>query len=303
MDRCYRFHLGVHKTATTHFQDLMALNRDRLHDAGVGYLPRKQFRQGFATVLSRLTWRVWVGGRTLERQIERVFAAGLGPYGRVTISDENILGPAADALAPRLYPRLEHNVGTLCSLGAAAPVSLYLCTRSFERFFPSVHLEALKWDPVDPRAMTALRARLRTAPPNWAGLVERLRRVAGGAPIVVWRYEDYAAHWRAIMTEFTGADMSGLDDIPRPPRTVSPSYATVSRLERLDAGLPRREWRRQARAIFEAAAGERPDEASPFEPAEATMLREAYEADLAAVARMDGVRLLRFDAPPASGAA
>ena len=100
MQREIRLHIGAHKTATTHFQDIMELNQAFFAERGVTYVPRKAFRRSIAGALSRRNWRVWVGGGVLGRQIEWQLAPHIEDGTRVVISDENILGRPADALAP-----------------------------------------------------------------------------------------------------------------------------------------------------------------------------------------------------------
>ena len=69
---------------------------------------------------------------------------------------------------------------------------------------PSAYVQFLRHQPPPPGGFSAIRARARARPPRWSEFVRRLRRAAGGSPIVVWRYEDYRARRGDIVGSLCG---------------------------------------------------------------------------------------------------
>ena len=129
-------------------------------------------------------------------------------------------------------------------------------------------------------------------PPSWYELALRIRKAAPGAPLRIWRQEDYRGHAREIMSELVGCDTGPLPVLEDPVGTKSPSLEAIREAEALPRGLPPAERRRRVDAIFAAAGpGTR---FTPFTKAEVAMFRENYAADLERMRAFDPTMLMRF---------
>jgi hypothetical protein len=168
-----RFHIGAHKTATTHFQ--MTLARCRLA-AGTRYVPLKRLRRLLTSRVRKgrliLPWHRWYRGTWL-------------------FSDENILGTTANAL--EMYPQ----PASALHYFADCDLTIFLCVRSYETFLPSAWGERLWHHPVRPFRPELPRRR-------WTDLVTELQDALPGVPIRVWCYEDYRTHSEDIISDYAG---------------------------------------------------------------------------------------------------
>lgn len=166
-----RFHIGAHKTATTHLQ--MTLARCKLAP-GTRHVSLGRLRRTLTSRVRKgrrfLPWHRWWRGTWL-------------------FSDENILGTTAHAL--QMYP----NPAAALKYFADCRLSIFLCIRSHETFLPSAWGERLWHHAVEPFRPGLPRRR-------WTDVVDDLQSALPGVPIHVWRYEDYRDHSRAIVRDY-----------------------------------------------------------------------------------------------------
>jgi hypothetical protein len=284
-----RLHLGAHKTATTHLQQILARRTAALAARGLAFVPPPAFR------LALRKARRW---RHLDRAgVARRLAAELEAIAAgaevLAISDENLIGDTRGALAPRLYPELEKRLAVLADLAAGAEIHVFLAIRGFDRFWPSAFAEALRHHPMPARRVAALEARALADPPSWLEPIARIRAVLPGARLTVWRYEDHRAHWRELARAFLGRDPGPLRDQPPPRWTVSPNAEAVRAAARLVLPLPKRLHRRRVGKLYAAHPAGQGEPFAPFSPEAVRRLQERYAADLAAL-RAEGL-LLEFE--------
>ncbi|RUR42393.1 hypothetical protein [Vreelandella populi] len=149
-------HLGVHKTATTHFQSRLYNSVNQLKDAGVGYLGLNETRKH---ITSKINGDFKIGG-----DLEKLFTDN----NTVIISDENIIGGTEKISSELIYPEVEQRLSFL--LGKL-PISIgevhitirdpeaYLISRyceylrhykflSSSEYFDSFNLKAFSWLPL-----------------------------------------------------------------------------------------------------------------------------------------------------------
>lgn len=289
--KIWRLHLGVHKTATTHLQNTLALQREHLRARGVDFIPMPEIRGRRIPDLRRRNLLTWFPNPLVAGEIERKSAPLRSGAPAVVMSEEDWLGPSQDLLLSRPYPSLGRRVGALGSLASGADVELFLSIRSWDGLLVSTYAHVLRYLPV-PGGFDGVRSRLLASPPSWVEVIRRVRNAVPRAPLTIWRYEDYRSHDREIMSAVCGCDIGDPPEIPDPNETKAPCAEVIAKTERLPLDMPLEERRRKV-VEWIAAQGEG-TRFSPFPDEEKTLLRERYRSDLEQLANLDGVKLLRF---------
>lgn len=290
--REWRFHIGAHKTATSHLQANLAIWRTDLATQGVDFIPREDFRA--ARVRSdRGRWRERFGGIGMRWQLLRDIAPlRLGP-GRIVISEENLIGLSRNLLERDLYSTSFARLEFINSLPERVSVKVFLSIRSFDTILPSAYVQSLRTDSriasvrIFPDGFDPLRAQVLAHPPSWTDLVERLQRLLPRAKIRVWAFEDYLRDPRTVMAAFCGVPMPATE-LPAPATpnsTRSPSAKAVADIEALDRDIPPIAFAEAVQSIIETdlayTGGTEPYQ--PFTPDERVFLKEVYAKDLAAL--------------------
>jgi hypothetical protein len=295
----WRIHIGAHKTATTHVQEILTLMRPQLLERGVDFVDNHAVRRsGLAKALleRRVAARLPLlrGRRAAALMARHLDPLRAGPTSFV-LSEEKLMGGSLSIFSEPAYPLLERGVGLLASLatpaGGGAEVTLFLSIRSLDGQMPSAYVQELKFSPPIGGGFDRLKPRLLARPPSWFDLVRRIRAAAPAVPLRVWRQEDYRRDPAAILAALCGADPGPLPAMADPPWTKSPDLAAVRAAEALPPDLPRPERRETVLAIFrDSAAGARFD---PFTAEEKARLRAAYARDLERIAALDPDILIR----------
>ena len=224
----WRIHIGAHKTATTHVQEVLALLRPGLVAQGVDFIPNRQLRAGGVAVA--LTRRHAAARIPLlrGRMVRRALAARLDPLragpATLVLSEEKLLGGSQHVFSDPIYPGLERTVGLLATLASRAEVTLFLSIRSFDTQLPSAYVQELKFMAPIGGGFDGIRHRVLARPPSWFDMVRRIRAAAPGIPLRVWRQEDYRDNPRAILSALCGVEVGplpeiedpGLDEVARP---------------------------------------------------------------------------------------
>lgn len=246
-----RFHVGAHKTATTHLQ--LTLAGCQLAP-GTRYVPLKRLRLTLTSPVRkgrpRLPWHRWHDGRWL-------------------FSDENIIGTTLDS--PLLYPDPARALRYFID----CRLSVFLCVRSYDTFLPAAYCERL-WRS-DPEPFVA-----RLPARRWPDVVRDLRRDLPGVPVHAWRYEDYRDNAAEIIQSYAGGTVAAFG----PPLQQDPKSGFSGRAvaEALHLGKVRQ---RRARVMqLREAYPVGPDypRFNPWSDAEEARLQAMYAEDLDALA-------------------
>lgn len=204
-----RFHIGVHKTATTHLQ--MTLAGCRLAN-GTRYVPLKRLRRFLISPVRKgrpfLPWHRFYRGTWL-------------------FSDENILGNSSNVR--RMYRRPAEALKYF----ADCDLELFMAIRSYESFLPSAWGERLWRHPFEPFEPVLPDRR-------WSEVVADLQAALPGVPIHMWRYEDYRDHAEDIIQRYAGGAVESF-----PPPLASPpksgfSADAIAELSRYSGSYPGR---------------------------------------------------------------
>lgn len=291
--RAWRLHLGAHKTATTHLQSLLTAMRDDCVARGIDPIPYPALKPLKLHRPSPWDWRSWLGGRALGAAVTRALAPLRRGPDIVILSNEDLLGWTDEALAASPYPRAESRLRAVRAVTDGAEVALFLAVRGWDALLPSAYAQLLRHGPV-PGGFAALATRVMQETPAWSDLATRLTALFPDTTLTVWRQEDYRANAAVILEAVVGAPLGPLPAIAPPARTRAPSAAAIAAAEALDPGLPADAWRRRVAALF---ADDPADGAAyaPIDAATRAALQARYAEDLAQLAALPRVRLLRFD--------
>lgn len=242
-----RFHIGAHKTASTHLQMTLARCAFR---PGIRYVPLNFLRMTLTSPVRRrrprLPWHRWYSGTWL-------------------FSDENILGTTENGL--RMYHDPAHALRYFNDCG----LSVFLCVRSYDTFLASAYGERLWRHPYRPfsRKLPVRR---------WPGLVRDLRHALPDAPIHIWRYEDYRAHFRAIAQFYTDNGIIAFGDPLKHNPKSGFSEQAVAEMSRFNRRRPRKYEVLRVREKF--PIGPKYPRFNPWTDEQEAHLRGMYEKDL-----------------------
>ncbi|NBB91689.1 MAG: hypothetical protein GVY32_00795 [Gammaproteobacteria bacterium] len=245
-----RFHIGAHKTATTHLQ--MTLARCRLA-AGTRYVPLKRLRRWLTSPVRKgrpfLPWHRWYRGTWL-------------------LSDENILGNSANVR------RMYRDPASALRYFADGELAVFMAVRSYDTFLPSAWGERLWRHPFEPFEASIPDRR-------WTDIVADLQASLPGVPIHVWRYEDYRDHAREIIQFYAdGAVDRFPPELPSAPKSGFSARA-IEELSRFAGKSPGRARIRRTRARF--PVGPEFPRFDPWTDEQKATLRAMYAEDLASL--------------------
>lgn len=289
-------HLGAHKTASTHLQIALQRAQAQLQALGLGVFTPRHLRapelglQDYVTRAADDPARIDHAAR-----LRAAFAATATR--RLVVTEENILGNAHDPELmrhARFYPRAEAVVPRVMELLPDGACTLALAIRDPASFLVSAYSQRLMSGAPD--AFDAFLSGLDPRVLSWADLVERLRRAAPRARIIVWRFEDYPAVAPAVLAAILGREGAAqvrLDSaVAHPGLSALAHAALMSEADALRA-RGRAEARNRAMELREALPkGPAAPAFDPFAPELKAESAQAYRADIRRLTAIDGVRLI-----------
>lgn len=133
MGRQVALHLGIHKTATTHFQSRMSASKSLLELKGIKYIELGKLRKILTSQFSRMS----------AYDIKSLFDQ-FGGHKRVIISDENLVGGIAQPRGPGFYNNTFIKVNKLIKAFGADSVDVVIVFRDYGDYMISRYSESLK---------------------------------------------------------------------------------------------------------------------------------------------------------------
>lgn len=290
-------HLGAHKTGSTFIQDAFAQNQGALAAAGRHYIPLGPFRDGF-TKLSFNRDLSKPGAAQRRAQATDYLMGELAAAGdrHVVLSEENLLGTPAEMvrLGQGIYPRFDQRIALISELLAGQPVEVFLAVRHQAEFARSVFTENLRLSPKDFTPVEAFRDAWLTQIPSWVPLIHSIRGAFPGAALTVWNFKLFRRDPQRILRAIAGCAPEGGFKVATASRRPGLSQRATEELLRIGALEGGAAVRRVAYAMSIAY----PLSAENWtyrmwSEDEAARLQVAFSADLKALRKMDGVRMLR----------
>jgi len=227
-------HVGVHKTATTYLQGLVARNCRRLHNNGVGAMPLTPFRRFF----TRNFMQFPAGPYRIEDHLDNFFPQGVPPNIRgLILSDENLIGICNGFVATgKPYQGAGKRLSQLKALLEGHRVTMYMSIRSYAHFASSAYCEAMRHTE-NFETFEAFRAKFNMESARWPAIIERFATALKPAEIKLWRLEDFRNNGDAVFRDLAFGVEPG--DQGGNPKAERPSFSepAVAVLETLAARL------------------------------------------------------------------
>ena len=295
-------HLGAHKTATTHLQHSIHAARRQLDGAGVRFFGPPALRQPGTRIEARFDLPFNPRKSVADHRPAREVLAEMMDGGtRLVLSEENFIGSLFDRRYPGpfhslpvpLYPDAALRLAALAA--RVAPdrgLDLCLGIRDPAGFLNSAYGLVLQaGSGVD---MDGFKRRNPLFDIDWVHLVRRLRQAEGVGRVTVWRHEDYRPMFDRVVAALVG---EGVGPIRPVARVVNPGLSTKAVAVALECRATGASGPvvQQARDSFPVGSENPPHDG--FDAEEHALSAEFYAAQVAELAQMDGVTLLRPDGP------
>ena len=288
-------HIGAHKTASSHLQRTLHLNRSLLTEEGIRVFGPHYLRMKGRTLKSMfgLSWSDSPPPRRDPMEQLAFLAKG---NKRLVFSDENFVGVLADKtgrVSLPLYPSAVDRVAELAAAWAPIKPQLFIAVRNPASFMASAYSQVLFSSAhLGPRTF---RARNNWRLIDWADYIARLRAIPDIAELYVWRQEDYELSQRLILRRMLRWKVGGKVEPVEGRVHVGLSAAAVRQtLQWAQDG--------ETEMVAQRARSQFPinDKNKPFNLYARSTLdaaQEIYDAQMAQIEALEGVTVLH---PPAA---
>ncbi|MFD1913392.1 hypothetical protein [Halodurantibacterium flavum] len=284
------YHLGAHCTESERLCRSLLRDRGPLSKAGTVVAGPARFRHVLREALETL------GGAPASAETQAFLLENVmdeDSPDRIIFCNENFLGQPNWALAQnQIYARAGEKTSGLRQLFPDAPTAFYLSMRS-----PATFLQTLISKGNAPK-QTGAALLLDPATLRWSNTVASIREACPDATVTVWCDEDAPVIWETVMRDMAGIDdsleLAGAFDLVETlinkrgmrslRQAIAPGMAPADRHRIIAAHL---EKFGQADALDMEI--DMPDWTQDY----IDQLDAIYDADVEAMARMPGVRVLR----------
>jgi len=205
-------HLGAHKTATTHFQNVLEANRHLYHD-GITYVAMEEFRNN------------------MRRTKNGIDFGSSGPYlnkikalsQTLVISEENLSGETKDIYKELfLYSSMEDRLNDFKRFTQDfEKVEIWFSVRSMDGFLPSIYCEALRHFPY--KSFNEVYGMNYSQ--IWLPVIQSICRAFPNSKVNVISHENYTSVLPEVIKQIFGENENWnyLDDVR--PRAAMNHYA------------------------------------------------------------------------------
>ena len=269
-------HLGAHKTATTHFQKVLEVNRC-LYPSNISYIEMEQFR-------NNVRWKgdcvdLTVCGSYLEE------IKNSSPT--LVISEENLSGDTGNIHRDLfLYSRIENKLkGLECFTKAFDDIEIWFSVRSMDGFIPSVFCESLrhhryrKFEGVYAGNYTQI----------WFPVIQSICRLFPNSRINVIRYENYTTILPLVIERIFGENEGWdylKDERPRPSMNHYACKLMASLGPVIPGSVSSKLVQRLSRLLNDNNIGHK---FAPFNQKQVDDLLKLYEKDIKAIKQIEQV--------------
>lgn len=279
------FHVGVHKTATSHLQRSLNKAAVGLAMRGVRFYGPKAFREPGMTLPARFGLRQ--NGPAPDTALDDLRLDGH----RLVLSEENYIGALNHPKGFGIKSRYADAGQRLAALAEAmgCEIDVFLCVRRPTTFLNSAYCQMLLGGRV--QTVGAYQKRNPLSSVDWVQLVAGIRAAPGVGRLFVWRHEDYAAVFAQIIASLVTPEAA--DRVVPIPRHVNRglSVQAVQRVLAAPDAHPDARLAADARRTYPVEDGF--PSFDGFTPADHEIGDAIYARQIAAIAALEGVTLLQ----------
>lgn len=287
------FHIGAHKTATSHLQRCLSKASEGLAAEGVRYYGPQYFRQRRHAIHGLFGLRTGANSKVARRSPADQLAVMRKDGHRLVLSEENFIGPLNDPQGQPVATRYGMAGPHLTSLAQAIDhdLDIFVSVRRPTAYLNSAYCQMLLGGLVLP--FETYKARNPLGSIDWSGVIGQVRAAKGVGRLVVWRYEDYVPLFPKVVADLVGPKHA--PHVPWVKRHVNAGLSADAVAQVLAQATEQ-----DAGQLGFAARGALPVSADRpafdgFSSDEHAAGDAVYAAQLAAIAAMDGVTLLGLD--------
>ncbi|WP_116084305.1 hypothetical protein [Tropicimonas sp. IMCC34011] len=286
------YHIGLHCTDEDRALRCLLKNSEMLRAHGTVVAVPGRFRPVLREAMVTLRGQP-AGADTQESVLDAVTDVD-SPERIVFSSDSFLCVPARAVGAERLYPQAGERAPWIRNLFPDDPAEFALSLRNPATLLPALH-ERMGED----HDFAEYISRIAPEKLSWAEMVERLVAAVPGCPVTVWANEDTPLIWHDVLRALAGhpEDMTLEGETDFLGTIMKPEG--VTRMDSYLASHPPKtpDHRRRITAAFldkfaRPGAVEEEFELPGWTQELVGRLTETYEADLARIAGMDGVRVI-----------
>ncbi|MCF2905711.1 hypothetical protein L0666_11995 [Octadecabacter sp. CECT 8868] len=293
------FHIGAHKTASSHLQNVLYKNRGLLADEGIRLFGPRYLRMRGRN-LAAMFDTSWSESPTPRRTPKQQLQFLTKTRKHLLLSEENFVGNLADSrgrVVRPLYPAAAQRLTEVVEKWSPIPVDLFLAVRDPAAYLASAYSQAMFGGVhVRPRQY---RLRNDWREIDWAEYVERLRSVTRVGQIYIWRQEDYEQVLPQVLCRMLRwDDSSRIEPIHNRVHQGLSVTAVQKTIEAASEGQVGN-LARDARRAYPVG-----DHHKQFQLYNASILRraaEVYATQMARIEQLDGVTVLHPPADPLKG--
>lgn len=273
-------HLGAHKTATTHFQNVLETNRS-FYPKDTNYVSMQSMRNHL----------VWGKNNTLVWHRSGNYLKSLlnTHHSVLIISEENISGETKDIFThSSLYEKLEPRLTSLLEfISQFEEIEIWFSIRSMDSFLPSIYCESLKHFPYN-RFNRVYQGHIEH---SWVPVIQQIRNVLPCSRINILRYENYMEALPQVISCMFKSNESWNYLVDERPLS-SLNHDAVTLLDKMRFVLPKRVPRKFVQNLsnkFDYFSGG--TKFSPFCEREKEYLNNQYENDINIIRILENVIL------------
>lgn len=284
-------HIGAHKTASSHLQNVLYKNRRLLTEDGIRLFGPKYLRLKGRSLAAMFdtSWSESPAPRRKPLDQLRFIAKGRT---HMVLSEENFVGNLADIkgrVSVPLYPFAPQRLGELIEKWAPVPADVFLAVRDPAAYMASAYSQAMFGGfHIRPRQF---RLRNDWKGVDWADYVERIRTVPGIGQIFIWRQEEYEATLPQILSRLLRwEDANRIQLIEGRVHQGLSVTAVQKTLEAASEGQTGK-LARDARRAY--PVGENHQQFQLYSPSTLRKAADIYGAQMDKIEKMEGVTVLR----------
>ncbi|MDM7859710.1 hypothetical protein QTP81_03690 [Alteromonas sp. ASW11-36] len=288
--KVFKFHIGFHKTATTHFQDTLLAMRNDLVNQGMYYEPLDETRQKLSALTPKGKKKMLYD--LAPAKLKYLYLRKTNFYlpshcEHLLLSEENVSGTPLQLLSERLYPQIESKLHFLDVLASQKlDVRVYASIRSFDKVMTGAYITMLRFNPKGAIAAKDYFLELfkHGYRPNWHDLLKRINGItARPFAFKIWTQEDYSKRSSDIIKAFIGDENIAVPTLSRPTSTMTPSYSAIEKIEQMAAKFDKKpaNWRQVCDDVYQTfPANNKAEKYTLFSEQEASLLKRLYQEDL-----------------------